>query len=170
MREMDSLGLKACSYQAALFEASAEETACSSAVFIRRFMMSRLAERMDHAGMLIDSTGITDAIRELEDEYGASAYGTVKYSAEELHWIGFIYRYWAYISGLSSRKVYRKIKPAQLRKLYFPFHSLDPYQAIERIAEGYGIEIGEDLQNISRGVAVLRRIRNKRAGRDGRMS
>ena len=44
-------------------------------------------------------------------------------------------------------------------KLYFPYHSLDPEQAIERIKESKGI-VPED--DIKRGVEILRKVREKR--------
>ncbi|MGN1142150.1 MAG: hypothetical protein ACI4TF_13185 [Oliverpabstia sp.] len=96
MKKMDSLGLKMCSYQAMLFEKSKDSTNCSSKIFIRRFMNSKLAKRMDSAGVIFDSLDISDAIKELEAQYGESSYGIEKFNVEELHWIGYIYRYWAY--------------------------------------------------------------------------
>ncbi len=162
MKKIDSLGLKMCRYQAALFDASLPYTNCSSKIFIRRFMNSELAKRMDSNGILFDSLDITDAIREIELQYGVSSYGTERFGAEELHWIGYIYRYWAYISGMSSRQIYRIMKPEQLRKLYFPYHSLDPLQAIERIMEETEAGEQEDITDIARGVAALRKVRNKR--------
>ena len=161
MRKMDSLGLKMCSYQASLFEASIDNTECSSKIFIRRFMNSELAERMDSIGFMFDSTAIPDAIREVEVQYGASSYGNDKFSGEELHWIGYIYRYWAYVTNRSSKEIYKIMKPGELRKLYFPYHSLDPYQAIERIHETLGVEMENDFGDIVKGVMAMRKVRNK---------
>ena len=47
MKEMDSYGLKLCKFQAELFERSINAAECSSAIFIRRFMLSDLAKRFD---------------------------------------------------------------------------------------------------------------------------
>ncbi len=160
MKEMDSLGLKLCQYQARLFESSIENTQTSSAIFIRRFMNSALAERMDNVGFLFESLELSDALTEIEDQYGVSTYGSIKYSVEEMHWIGYIYRYWAYISEKSSKQVYKAASPQKLRKLYFPYHSLDPLQAIERIMEETGSENEED--DIARGVRILRNVRARR--------
>ena len=116
---------------------------------------------MDSAGFVFESVDIYDAINELEEQYGESTYGTVKFSLDELRWIGYIYRYWAYISGRSSKQIYGMIKPGKLRQLYFPYHSLDTYKAIERITEESGIGIDEDLYDISKGVAAMRKVRKK---------
>ena len=75
-----------------------------------------------------------------------------------MYWIGYLYRYWAYTFEKSSKQVFRSIKPEELRELYFPYHSLDPAQAIERILEAKGME---DRDQITRGVEILRRIRKK---------
>lgn len=160
MRKMDSLGLKICSYQANLFEESLKKTECSSKIFIRRFMNSHLASRIDKAGLLFESLDIQDAIDEIENQYGASTYGIEKFTIEELHWIGYIYRYWSYTSEKSSKQIYKLVKPDQLRKLYFPYHSLDPLQAIERIQEEL-ITDNQSIDDISRGVIALRKVRSK---------
>lgn len=162
MREMDSIGLRICKYQAMLFEISKDMMDCSSKIFIRRYMNSELAARMDNIGYIYDSTEVIDAIKEIEEQYGVSSYGIEKFNAEELHWIGYIYRYWAYISGKSSKQIYKIIKPEQLRKLYFPYHSLDPLQAIERILEQNDMDLYEDEYDIAKGVIALRKVRNKR--------
>lgn len=161
MRKMDSLGLKLCSFQALLFEKSIEQTDCSSKIFIRRFMNSDLARRMDRAGVIFDASDISDALCEIEDQYGESKYGTEKYTIEEMHWIGYIYRYWAYVAEKSSRQIYKMIKPEELRKRYFPYHSLDPQQAIERMIEETEPEKPGNIDDIARGVMILRKVRSK---------
>lgn len=69
--------------------------------------------------------------------------------------MGYLYRYWAYTYEISSKHVYKQMKANELRKLYYPYHSLDPAQAIERILESKGIE-EEDY--IEKGVRILREI------------
>lgn len=159
MRKMDNYGLKLCQFQAELFKRSQKAAGCSSKIFIRRFMLSALAKRMDKEGFLYDSIDVSDALQEIEDQFGASEYGKDKFGEEELYWTGYLYRYWAYINGKSSKQIYKLIKPDELRKLYFPYHSLDPEQAIERIKEAKGIAEEDDIK---RGVEVLRRVRSRR--------
>jgi len=161
MKEMDNYGLKLCQFQAELFQKSVDETKCSSKIFIRRFMLSEVAKRMDKVGFLHNITDTVDAFIEIEEQFGASNYGIVKFEEEELYWIGYIYRYWSYITGMSSKQLYRLIKPEELKKVYFPYHSLDPALAIERIKEAKQMT---DEDDIKRGVAILRKIRNNRKG------
>ena len=159
MRKMDSYGLKLCKFQAELFKQAKEKAECSSKIFIRRFMLSDLAKRMDKEGFLFDAITVPDALQEIEMQFGVSEYGQVKFGKEELYWMGYIYRYWAYISGKGSKQLYKIVKPEELRKLYFPYHSLDSEQAIERIKESKGI-VEED--EIKRGVEILKRIRARK--------
>ncbi len=160
MRKMDNYGLKLCKFQAELFKKSLNETKCSSKIFIRRFMLSDLAKRMDKEGFLFDAIDVMDGFDELENQFGESTYGTVKLNGEELYWMGYIYRYWAYVDEKSTKQLYKMVKPEELQKVYFPYHSLDPEMAIARIKEAKGIVIECD---IDRGVAVMRRVRRLKA-------
>jgi len=161
MRKIDSIGLKLCSFQAQLFEESLNKCECSSRIFARRFLNSDLAKRIDNDGFLFESLAIIDALDEINKQYGASSYGKEKYTVEEMHWIGYIYRYWSYTYELTSKQIYKIVKPEQMKKMYFPYHSLDPHQAIERILEGAGIEAENEADAISRGVEIFRKVKNK---------
>ncbi len=154
MRKIDETGLKLCKIQADVFAASVAETKCSSLIFIRRFMNSNVARRMDMEGFLFEACDTNQIFEEINMEFGDSSYGKEKYGQSELYWIGYIYRYWSYIHKKTSKQIYRIIKPKELCDLYYPYHSLDPAQAIERILEAKGVE--EDLT--ARGVKIMRDI------------
>ena len=158
MRKIDETGLKLCKMQADVFSESAFREECSSLVFIRRFMNSQVAARMDTDGFLFESCDINSIFEDINIEFGEISYGQEKYSASELYWIGYIYRYWAYTHQKTSKQIYKIIKPKELKGLYYPYHSLDPAQAIERILEARGIN--EDNLT-SRGVSILRNIIKK---------
>lgn len=152
---MDETGKKLCKAQAELFVSSIELTDCSSAIFLRRFMYSSVAKRMDDGSCLFESSTNQSLIAEIEEEFGKTSYGKVKYTENELVWMGYIYRYWCYTHEKTSKQVYRIIKPTELRLLYFPYHSLDNGAAIERILEAKNIR-EEDMTK--RGVEILRRL------------
>lgn len=161
MRAFDEIGLKLCRMQAELFALSASKLECSSPIFLRRFMLSRVAARMDQDGFLYESSTGDSILREIEEEFGATNYGKEKYSTEELYWMGYLYRYWCYTYEKSSKQVYKQIKPKELRQLYYPYHSLDPAQAVDRILESKEMA-QEDLTQ--KGVAILRRIMSEKQG------
>ena len=158
MKKIDETGLKLCKVQAQLFAASVSLAECSSAVFLRRFMNSNVAKRMDDGSFLFESDTKESIAAEIEEEFGKTAYGKVIYAEDELYWMGYLYRYWCCTYGKSSRQVYRIIKPGELRELFFPYHSLDTGAAIERILEAKNIR--QDDMTAS-GVDILRRITNR---------
>lgn len=157
MKEIDSQGLEECRFQAAVFQESLERCACSSAVFIRRFMYSSVARRLDAGGFLFESSSTEAVFDYLDEEYGETAYGSVKLDADILYWVGYMYRYWAYTLAMSSVQIYKLCGAREMAGLYYSYHSLDPAQAIERIMEAKGIDPNEDM--ISKGVRLLREIR-----------
>lgn len=155
MRRIDEIGLKLCKMQADVFSASVNVTNCSSPIFLRRFMNSQVAQRMDIGGFLFEACDVNQIFEEIDIEFGESSYGKEKYSEAELYWMGYVYRYWAYTYQKTSKQIYKFIKPKELRSLYYPYHSLDPSQAIERILEARGVD---DKNLTARGVKIMRNI------------
>lgn len=155
MKKIDEEGLKLCALQAEVFAASLTVTQCSSLIFIRRFMNSEVAARMDRRGFLLGASDTRSILNDVDAQYGPTSYGKERYGREELYWMGYLYRYWAYTYEKSSKQVYKQMKPKNLRKLYYPYHSLDPTQAIERILEGNG---SKEEDYTEKGVRILREI------------
>lgn len=160
MRKIDEIGLKLCKMQAEVFSASALRTDCSSPIFMRRFMNSGVAQRMDLGGFLFEACDVNQIFQEIETEFGESSYGKEKYAEAELYWIGYVYRYWSYTYQKTSKQIYKFMKPKELRGLYYPYHSLDPAQAIERILEAKDLN---EKDFTARGVKIMRNLlREKR--------
>ena len=148
MRKFDKDGLILCEMQGQVFEMSIETTSTSSEIFIRRFMQSIIAKSLDSGDILQTNIQPKDI----------SKYGSVKYSPNEMYWIGYIYRYFSYTYEKSSSQVYKIIKPKELRELFFAYHTMDPSQAIERILEAKGYPINEE-EELKRQYEIFRRIR-----------
>ena len=91
MKEFDSLGLQLAKSQGMLFEESLTRHKGSSVVFIRNFMWSKEVWYVDRH-LEFDSARILESIEDKRLDIGK-----VKYSHNEVYWIGYIYRYWAYI-------------------------------------------------------------------------
>lgn len=159
MKQLDSNDLLLCRIQGRLFEASARMALCGSAVFVRRFMNSQLAERMDSGAFLFESCTQEQLFEELDQEFGPSAYGSVRFTSDELYWMGYLYRYWASAFQMRSARVFKCVGAKELRELYAPYHSLDPEQAVRRIAEAKGIELEKSLNVVA--VETLREIRSR---------
>lgn len=158
MRKIDKDGLLLCELQAKAFELSLDKTELGSAVFVRRFMNSKAAKWMDSGGILTSNTQPADLLDLVEEQYGPSEYGSIKYTHNEMFWIGYVYRYFAYTYERSSASIYREIKPKELRDVFLPYHTLDPAQAIERILEAGGQEINQE-NDLMRQYRIFRKIR-----------
>ncbi len=140
MKPLDSIEIKLCQAQAKIFEASIDKVQCSSPIFIRRFMNSSVAKSMDGKLYLFTSQTSDDAFDALDEEFGESCYGKEKYDADQMFWIGYIYRCLVIRYGLPSKYVFRLIKGTQIIKYYNICHTFDPVDACERIMDGIGYD------------------------------
>ena len=160
MRKIEKDGLLLCELQAKTFEESADFTAESSGIFIRRFMNSKVTLLLDSGDILQMNLQAKDIIDRIKEEYGNSKYGSVKYTKNELYWMGYIYRYYAYTYEMSSVQVYKVVKPKELRDLFLSYHTMDPAQAIERILEAKNLVIDEEAE-LQRQFEIFKRIRDQ---------
>ena len=157
MRKIDSIGLLLCDLQGEAFEQSIELTKTSSEIFMRRFMYSKTAKMLDNETIIASNRQAKDIVEMVEEEYRTSTYGSVKYSREEIYWIGYLYRYFSFTYNKSSKQVYKIVKPKELRKVYPAYHTLGVDQAIERLLEAKGINLqGDELR---RQYEIFKRIR-----------
>lgn len=160
MRKISKDGLLLCKLQAEAFENSIDKMDTSSEIFIRRFMKSEIAKRLDNESILESNIQVNDILELINEEYGISNYGSVKYTRNEIYWIGYIYRYFAFTYEMSSAQVYKIVKPKELRGLFLPYHTMDPAQAIERILEAKEMIVDEETE-LKRQYEIFRRIRKE---------
>lgn len=166
MKKIGRDGLLLCELQATAFENSIDKMDSSSEIFIRRFMKSNIAKRMDDESILESNLQANDILQLVDEEYGVSHYGTVKYTHNEMYWIGYLYRYFAFTYELSSVQVYKIVKPKELRELFLPYHTMDPAQAVERILEAKGM-ILNDKRELERQYEIFKKIRSQTTKRGG---
>lgn len=159
MKPMDRDGLLLCELQAKTFESSIDFILTSSEIFIRRFMNSRVAKTIDNGTVLETNMQSKDILDRVEEQYGSSEYGSVKYTYDEMYWIGYLYRYFSYTYGISSLQAYKIVKPKELRGLFLPYHTMSPEQAIERILEAKNMLLDDEVE-LKRQYEIFRRIRN----------
>lgn len=160
MKKMDSDGILLCELQGATFELSLEKVETSSPIFIRRFMNSDVVKLFDNGSILQTNLQPQDIIEYIEEEYQELKYGKEKYTNNEMYWIGYLYRYFSYTYELSSYRVYKMVKPKELRNLYLPYHTLSVEQAIERILEAKNIRL--EVDDIEKQFEIYKKIRKDR--------
>ena len=115
----------------------------------------------DNLSILDSNIQANDILTLVDEEYGATDYGSVKYTHNEMYWIGYIYRYFVITYELTSMQVYKIVKPKELKGLFLPYHTMDPSQAIERILEAKGLFTDEKME-LERQYEIFKRIRNKK--------
>lgn len=159
MKKINKDGLLLCKLQATAFENSIDKMDSSSEIFIRRFMNSKVVKSLDNLSILDSNIQANDILQLINDEYGITNYGSVKYTRNEMYWIGYIYRYFSFTYELSSVQVYKIVKPKELRELFLPYHTMDPSQAIERILEAKGMLTDKNAE-LERQYKIFKRIRS----------
>ena len=135
MRKIDKDGFILCELQAKAFEMSATMSLTSSEIFIRRFMNSQITKSLDSGDVLQTNIQAKDVLERIEEQYGSSEYGSVKYTENELYWIGYIYRYWHYVTGESSKEIYKQAPVKIMKKNYEKLYMMTPEEVIYLLKE-----------------------------------
>ncbi len=132
---MDSLQIKMCDIQGRLFEKSLDE-GLDSELFIKCFMNSKIAEGLDSKYNRMQWSGEEYLLEELIAVEGNNLPKSNNLFAKEvLYWSGYLYRYWHYKTGESSKKIYKQASALDLKRNYKVFHTIDPEIAIEDLIE-----------------------------------
>lgn len=158
MKELDRECKRLADIQAEVFELSIKKLEMSSEVFVRRYMNSKIVRELDDYSFLDDSKTVDDIFVELDNQYGKTTYGSIKYNHDAMYWAGYLYRCFSYTYEISSKQAYKLLPLKEVISIFEPYHTLDIIQAIERILEAKKISFNSD-DNIKRGVEILKKIR-----------
>lgn len=132
-----SLQLTLCDTQGQLFELAAKR-GYSSEAFIKVYMTTQVSADMDKEFHHVQWAGKAYILSRMEDELGEklTKNGEI-YDKEALYWIGYIYRYWNYYTGESSKEIYKQAPAKTMNVVYLMYHTLSPELAIDRLKEAY---------------------------------
>ncbi len=134
---LDVFELTLCDMQGKLFEMSATE-GFSSEAFIKTFMLSDSAADLDKIFNHMQWAGQGYIIDRLKEQ-NADALETNGdlYDNETLYWSGYLYRYWHFYTGESSKEIYKQAPAKTMRAMYLMYHTMSPEMAIDRLKETY---------------------------------
>lgn len=135
MREFDLNGLRLAEYQAQLFEQSVTYFNCSSSIFIRRFLHSdhlRLLDTNESSRLTLD---VNDGFRSIEEQFGPSDYGKIKFSTEALFWMGYLYRYISYTRDIETPLLFKLFNYKKVYELYYVYHTQSMEWCIANLLE-----------------------------------
>ena len=139
MREFDINGLRLAEYQAELFELSATALSCSSPVFLRRFLYSEVLKSLDTNDSSRLQLDPNIGISEIDEQFGKSEYGKIKYSRETLFWMGYLYRYISYTRDIETPILFKLFDYKKLVDLYYVYHTQSMEWCIENLLELNGL-------------------------------
>ena len=132
-----SLQLTLCDTQGQLFELSGENGYDSEA-FIKVFMTSQVSADMDKEFHHVQWAGKAYILSRMEEELKEQLTKSGElYDKETLYWTGYIYRYWNFYTGESSREIYRQAPAKTMKAVYLMYHTMSPEMAIDRLKETY---------------------------------
>lgn len=134
---LNSLQMTLCDTQGQLFELAAER-GYASETFIKAYMTSAVAADMDKEFHHIQWAGKSYILSRMEDELADQLVkiGEI-YDKEALYWMGYIYRYWHFYTGESSREIYKQAPAKTMNVVYLMYHTMSPEMAIDRLREAY---------------------------------
>lgn len=132
---MNALQLKLCDIQGRLFELSVDKK-IGSANFIKTFMNSETAKALDSTYNRMQWAGEEYLLEEVVDSAGNKLDVRIElYSKDEAYWMGYLYRYWHYYTGESSKAIYKQAPVETMKRNYMMFHTMAPEMAIEDLKE-----------------------------------
>ena len=128
---MAFIELQLCDIQGRLFKLSARRE-ISSAEVINVFMKSATAKALDSTYNRMQWAGEEYLLEEVIDEAGDrfEKPGEV-YPEELIYWIGYIYRYWHYVAGESSKEIYKQASVNVMKQNYERLYMMTPEEVIE---------------------------------------
>ncbi len=106
--------------------------------FIRRFLHSDLVKNMDMNDTASLSLDVNEGIFSIQNQFGESDYGKIKYSKDALFWVGYMYRYISYTRGVTTKFVMNYFPYKQLNEVYYSFHTQDPEWCVQSLLEMNG--------------------------------
>lgn len=142
MREFDTNGLRLAEFQGRLFEASVDAFDCSSPVFLRRFRLSDLLKRLDSNESSLCPVDVEEALGEIQEQFGKSEYGNLKFSKATMFWMGYFYRYVSYTREIETPFLFSLFKFDLLNRVYYVFHTQDMEWCIDNLLEMIGCDEG----------------------------
>ena len=132
---MTSTELQLCDILGGLFKLSARR-GIGSAEFIKVFMKSDTAKALDSTYNRMQWAGeeylLEEVIDEARDRFEKP--GDV-YSEELIYWIGYIYRYWHYVTGESSKEILKLVPVKVMKKNYEWLYLMTQEEVIEILKE-----------------------------------
>jgi len=151
-----------CELQGRLFE-STVEMGFGSLEFVDAFMRSRCAANLDMKFNRLQWLGEAYLLEEFIDEAGDKLVPGKQYSGDALFWTGWIYRYWHFLTGESSKEISKQAPAKRMMRAYPFYHTVSNKMAVEDLklsAQGKvyvpeGITIEKKKAKVTKGTMMV---------------
>ena len=130
-KELNSFERYVCHLQGKLFEESQcyAYGAIDPYDFVEKFMNSEIASDMDDDVCYAHTWGLAQMMETLVEELDFKPFDGNYLNYQALHWVGYMYRYWAWL-GKPSREIVKIAPVEKAYMLYAGYHTLDVKEAI----------------------------------------
>lgn len=130
------LQLALCDMQGQLF-AKSKDYGYDSQKFIKTFMKSKIAAKLDSKFNHLQWAGKEYIIEEIQEELSNKLVVGECLDKEVLYWCGYLYRFWHFYTGESSKDIYKQAPIKTLIATYASYHTLSIELAIDRLKQSY---------------------------------
>ena len=96
-------------------------------------MTSDVAKHLDSEYNRLQWAGEEYVLEELLAEKEITGGETI--DREMLYWSGYLYRYWHFYTGESSKEIYKQAPIKTMKVVYLMYHTMSPEMAIDRLKE-----------------------------------
>ena len=132
-KELNQFELAVCDNQGLLFQDCQWDFEVDALDFVSEFMNSNVAKSMDNTLSPFHNTGTQQIGNSLLKECRIKSFIGEYVNSDILYWMGYIYRYWVWWLGESSKDIYSKADYETMSMLYSYYHTLSPELAILKL-------------------------------------
>ena len=132
-----SLQLSLAEMQAKLFEMSGK-LGYDSEKFIKAFMNSDIAKGLDSEFDFMQWAGKEYIMERIQDELPKATVkgeGDKIFHPEVLYWAGYTYRQWHFLTGETSKEIYKQANATAMNTNYYGYHTVDVSVAVDWFKE-----------------------------------
>lgn len=127
-KELDGDESEVCNTQATMFEFCQYKLNCDAFDFVNKFMYSEIASDMDNGDILYADSDPLQLLETIPEVFPLVPMSEKK-SIDALHWIGYLYRYWAWL-GVPSKDIIQTLPVEKAYAAYNGLHTLSIREAI----------------------------------------
>lgn len=103
--------------------------------FVKLFMTGPVAKHLDARFDFLQWAGKEYIMEQISEAHSKELVRGEPLDRELLYWIGYIYRWWHYYTGESSREIYKQAPLKLMKNLYLAYHTLSVELAIDKIKD-----------------------------------